>query len=156
MPSTIFSRSHETDDHVRNLHAGVVDVVLDVDGVSGSAQQADKGVAEDGVAQMADVRRLVGIDAGVLDQNLAAHVGGALRRVIVSRCELRVPCECHGSNIALQPCVDVSGARDFELLEAFGQRQFGDNFFGNLARSFAQPLSQLERQAAGRTRPARP
>ncbi len=82
---------HETDHHVRNLHAGVVDVVLDVDGVSGRAQQSDKGVAQDCVAQMADVCRLVRVDAGVLHQNLAAHVGGPFSSVIVSHSRLRVP-----------------------------------------------------------------
>ena len=58
----------EADDHVGDLNAGVVDVVLHVDLLPGGAQQAHKGVAEDGVAQVADVRGLVGIDAGVLDQ----------------------------------------------------------------------------------------
>ena len=58
----------ESDHDVGHLHAGVVDVVLHIDLVAGGAQQADKRVAEDGVAQMADVRGLVGIDAGVLDE----------------------------------------------------------------------------------------
>ena len=35
------------------------------------AQQPHERVAENGIAQVADVRRFVGIDAGVLDQNLA-------------------------------------------------------------------------------------
>ncbi len=61
----------KSDDHVGDLDAGVVDVVLDIHFPAGKAQQADKGVAENGVAQMADVRGFVGIDAGVLDQNLA-------------------------------------------------------------------------------------
>ena len=56
----------EADDDVGNLDAGVVDVVLDIDLLAGGAEQADKGVAEDGVAEMADVGGLVGIDAGVL------------------------------------------------------------------------------------------
>ena len=58
----------EADDHVGDLDAGVVDVVLHVDFLAGGAEQADECVAEDGVAQVADVRGLVGIDAGVLDQ----------------------------------------------------------------------------------------
>ena len=57
--------------HVGNLHAGVVDVVLNIHFPAGESQQPHKSVAENGVAQMPDVRRLVGIDAGVLDQNLA-------------------------------------------------------------------------------------
>ena len=60
----------KADDDIGNLHAGVVDVVLDVDFLSGGAEQADEGVAEDGVAQVADVRGLVGIDAGVFDEGV--------------------------------------------------------------------------------------
>ena len=45
--------------------------------MAGGAQQANEGVAEDRVAQVADVRGLVGIDAGVLDEDLAADVGGS-------------------------------------------------------------------------------
>ena len=62
---------NESDHHVGHLDAGVVDVVLNVDGVSGGAQQANESVAQDGVAQVPDMRGLVGIDAGVLDQDLA-------------------------------------------------------------------------------------
>jgi hypothetical protein len=61
------------DHHVGNLHAGVVDVVLNVHFPAGKTQQADKRVAENGVAQMSDVRGFVGIDAGVLDQNFAGR-----------------------------------------------------------------------------------
>ena len=60
----------QTDHHIGDLDAGVVDVVLHVHPLPGSTQQAHKGVAENGVAQMTDVRSLVGIDAGVLDQGM--------------------------------------------------------------------------------------
>ena len=56
--------------HIGHLHAGVVDVVLHIDFLPGGAQQAHKRVAQNGVAQVADVRGLVGIDAGVLDQRM--------------------------------------------------------------------------------------
>ena len=62
----------EADHHIGHLHAGVVDVVLHVDFLPGGAQQADKRVAQNCVAQVADVRGLVGIDAGVLDQRVHA------------------------------------------------------------------------------------
>ena len=64
-------------DHVGNLHAGVVDVVLNIHFPAGKPQQPDKRVAKNGVAQVADVGRLIGIDAGVLDQNLAGGDLGA-------------------------------------------------------------------------------
>ena len=63
----------KSDDDVGDLHAGVVDVVLHIDFAAGDAQQANKGIAQDRVAQVADVGGLVGIDAGVLDQNLAGR-----------------------------------------------------------------------------------
>ena len=60
----------EADDDVGDLHAGVVDVVLDLDRPSLEAEQPAEGVAERGVAQVADVRRLVRIDRRVLDDGL--------------------------------------------------------------------------------------
>ena len=61
---------NEANHHVRHLHARVVNVVLDFHVASPEAQQADKSVTQDGVAQMPDVRGFVGIDAGVLDEDL--------------------------------------------------------------------------------------
>ena len=55
---------------VGDLDARIVDVVLNVDFPAGKAQQADERVPENRVAQVPDVCGLVGIDAGVLDQNL--------------------------------------------------------------------------------------
>ena len=56
--------------HIGHLHAGVIDVILYIHLLPGGAQQAHKRVAQNGVAQVADVRGLVGIDAGVLDQGM--------------------------------------------------------------------------------------
>ena len=58
---------HESDDDVRDLHAGVVDVILHFDAPPGAAQHAHQRIAQRGVAQVADVRGLVGIDVGVFD-----------------------------------------------------------------------------------------
>ena len=63
----------EADDDVGDLDAGVVDVVLDLDLAAEEAEQPAERVAERGVAQMADVRRLVRIDRRVLDDGLAAR-----------------------------------------------------------------------------------
>ena len=60
---------HEANHHIGDLHAGVINIVLHRDLGAAGPQQTDEGVSQDGVAQMADVRRLVGIDAGVLHQN---------------------------------------------------------------------------------------
>ena len=60
----------EADDDVGDLDAGVVDVVLHFDRRPAEAQHACERVAERGVAQVADVRRLVRIDRRVLDDRL--------------------------------------------------------------------------------------
>ncbi len=61
----------EANHHIGHLHAGIVDVVLNIHFPASKPQQPDKRVAENRVPQVPDVRRLVGIDARVLDQNLA-------------------------------------------------------------------------------------
>ena len=63
----------EADHDVGHLHAGVVDVVLHLDRYALGAQPAHQQVAEHGVSQVADVGRLVGIDIGVLDDDLAGR-----------------------------------------------------------------------------------
>jgi len=65
---------------LRRLPTGVVDVVLDLDPVAGGALDAGDGIAQDDVAQVADVGLLVGVDAGVLDDHLAAGGGQVQRR----------------------------------------------------------------------------
>ncbi len=61
----------KADNDVSDLDAGVVNIVLHIDFVAGGAEQADEGVAENCVAQMADVRSLVGIDGCMFDEHVA-------------------------------------------------------------------------------------
>ena len=60
----------KTEDHIGDLHACVVDVVLDFNAPAGVAQEPAERVAQDGVAQVPDVRGLVRIDARVFDESL--------------------------------------------------------------------------------------
>ena len=60
----------EADDDVGHLHAGVVDVVLHFDRRAAEGEGPHQRVAERGVAQVTDVRRLVRVDRGVLDDGL--------------------------------------------------------------------------------------
>ena len=76
---------NESDHDIGHLHPGVVDVVLDIDAVIGRAQQPHKRIAQDGVAQVSNVSSLVGIDAGVLDQDFAGDVGRTFARVVGDR-----------------------------------------------------------------------
>jgi hypothetical protein len=138
---------HQPHHHVRHLHAGVVDVVLHPDLIAALVavrpQQALKRIAQDRVAQVPDVRCLVGIDAGVLHQpeSLAANL-----RVLVARNRLH---RCH----AVQPDVQVPRARDLHRCHARQRRGIAGNqrvqlrgqLRRNQSRSLAQPLGQLER-----------
>jgi hypothetical protein len=69
----------EAYDYVCDLHAGVVDVVLYAYFVAAfvvvGAEESLEGVAEDGVAEVADVGGFVGIDAGVFDEAEAGASG---------------------------------------------------------------------------------
>ena len=69
----------EADGDVSDLHAGVVDVVLDFDRRPRKRSSRAERVAERGVAQVADVGRLVRVDRGVLDDRLARPAGAAAR-----------------------------------------------------------------------------
>ena len=59
----------EAHHQVGHLHAGVVDVVLHLDGFAQEPQAACQAVAQDGVAQVTDVGRLVGVDVRVLQDH---------------------------------------------------------------------------------------
>ena len=61
---------HEADHHVSDLHAGVVDVVLDLDAFTSCEQNSHKRIAKYCVADVPNVRRLVRIDTGVFDHLL--------------------------------------------------------------------------------------
>src|SRR6266478_6236847 len=99
----------ETDDYVCDLHACVIDVVLHIHRSARGAEQANEGIAENGVAEMTHVRGFVGVDAGVLDENLAC--GDFRRRLFVSGYGGR-------DRGAIDADVDVSSACDFDLLNS--------------------------------------
>src|SRR5258706_425083 len=58
---------HKAHDDVRDLHAGVVDIILHFDAIPCGLKNANKRISEHGIAHVTDMRRLVGIDAGVFD-----------------------------------------------------------------------------------------
>ena len=101
---------------VRDLHAGVVDVVLHPDLAAAILQDAHEGVAEDRVAQVADVGGLVGVDARVLDDGAGARSRGppGLGQAVVDAAQDGAP---------LQEDVDVAAARDLRLAHAVRPRR---------------------------------
>ena len=108
--------------------------------MSGGTQQAHKRVAEDGVPQVSDVRRLVGIDAGVLDQRMQW-----LRR----RGNLGADGIARDQRGAIQTRVDVSGAGHLKRRESGNGTERRDNLLGDLARGLAQLAGQLEGERRG-------
>ena len=117
----------EADHHVGHLDAGVVDVVLDFDRLADRAQQPGEGVAQDGVAQVSDVSGLVGVDIGVLQDDLARFEARWLVLGWLQQFSENV--------IPFQEAIEVAGA--------------GDLHFGH-AREIGKILHDLGGDLAGR------
>ena len=130
----------EAHHHVGHLHAGVVDVVLHLDAMAARAQHAHERVAQRGVAQVADVRRLVGIDVGVLDDDLFARAGGGLGLAAQQR---------RGVGAAVEPDVDVAVAGHFHRRHAGDGADLLDQLGGDLLGRLPQLLGQLKRRRHG-------
>ena len=158
----------EADDDVGDLHAGVVDVVFDADRIAGlevvASQQARVGVAEDGVAKVADVGGLVGVDAGVLDEAIAGAadvgvlVGGHARDdggPIEAEVEIAGAGGLDGANAGQaargdgcgervgELCGDDAGGLAEALGEVEGERR-GELAEGDLRRLLGADLGELE------------
>src|ERR1017187_4496774 len=125
----------EADDDIGYLDAGVVDVVLHVDLLAGSAEEADKGVAENGVAEMTDVRCLVGIDAGVLDQNMSTFRWTAAF------------CACDGLHTGgtVKAGVNITRARNIKRRKATERAEGGDDLLSDDFGGSAELAGELER-----------
>ena len=128
----------EADHDVRHLHAGVVDVVLDLHRDAEKPQQPHQGVAERGVAQVPDVSRLVGIDGGVLDDGLADAPARPRRG-------RRRGERAAGEPGAIEEDVDVAVGRRLDALDAVDGAQRGDDLGRDRARRLAEHPGQLER-----------
>src|SRR5579883_2803025 len=101
---------NESDHDIGDLDAGVVDVVLHFDRLSGGAEHPDERVAEDRVAQMADMGGFVGIDIGVLDDDLFG--AARFRSSVAGEQMMRVVA-------AVETNVEISVPRDLDGGDAF-------------------------------------
>ncbi len=122
----------ETDHDVGHLDAGVVDVVLHLDRNALGAQPPHQQVAEHGVPQVADVGRLVRIDVGVLDDDLAR-----LRRPRRPRRRLgedRGGEQAGGELRAVEEEVQITGPLDPKLAHPGRQAPPGGERRRNVAR----------------------
>lgn len=117
---------------IGHLIAKIVDVVADLDGVAEPAKQARQGVADAGVAQVADVGRLIRVDGRVLDQHFDER-------------SIRRRCPPFGGRPLLPVEEDVQvprrcdlGSRDQGVVRQPGRERLGD-----LQRWAAQDTGQL-------------
>ena len=81
------------------------------------------------------MRRLVGIDAGMLNQHFTA--GDIFGRGLIRR-------ERCGELGAVHANVDVTAAGYFEFLKAGDDAHTGDDLFGNFARGFSKLPGKLK------------
>ena len=128
----------ESHHHIGHLHAGVVDVVLHVHLLPGGAQQAHERIAQDCVAQVADVRGLVGIDAGVLDEAMDAARrprSGPDSLLQLQRARTR----------PIQPRIDVSRSATSNDAKPSSVPKRRHNLLRNYLGRFSQLARQLER-----------
>src|SRR6202171_6608335 len=125
----------ESHNHVGNLHSWSVDVVLDVHFPARKAQQPDESIAENSVAKMPDMRRLVGINARMLNKHFTRrNIGG--RRLICS--QRRSQLSTGYAN------VNVPGASHLESCNTRNRADPSDDFVGNLARRLAKFPGKFE------------
>ena len=122
----------KTGHHVGHLHARVVDIVLHFHALAARAQHADEGIAQHGIAQVADVRRFVRVDVGVLDDDLPGRGGGFFDSGMQ---------KAQPVIRAIETDVDVSVSGDFERRHAWNRSDPGHQFGGDLARRLLQLLS---------------
>ena len=130
----------KADHDIGNLHACIVDVILHFHVIACGSQHPDKGVAENGIAQMSDVRGLVGIDVGMLDDDLAGCgcVGTGLA------------CGHHRSiGTAVEPDVDIAVAGHLEGRDAGDRGKVREQLAGDGLGRFFQASRQLKRNWQG-------
>ena len=131
------------ENYVGDLNAGVVDVILNFDVPARVAQQADEGVAQHGVAQVADVRRFVRVDCGVLNDCLG-RIGTGGRGALLGLDERACEKFC-----AVEEKIQVSGACHFDPSDAWNWLQRIRNFLCQRARCLLQALGEFEANRRG-------
>ena len=125
----------KSDHHVCHLHPGVVDVVLHVHFAPRELQQAHKCVAKNCVAEMSNMRSLVRIDAGVLNQNFAGGHFGRGFVIAYQRCS-----DCGTINAG----IDVARSGNFKFFKALDWANTRNNLFRNFSGSLSKLLRQLK------------
>jgi len=116
--------------------------------LSGGSEEADEGVAEDGVAEVADVGGFVGIDAGVFDERVNLLHSHQASRVLAKSSGVNKG-DGGDAGGAVEVGVDVSGAGDFKTGEASESTQRGHDFLGDDFGGFAELAGEFEGDGGG-------
>ena len=128
----------ESDDDVGDLDAGVVDVVLHLDRHAAKPLHAHERVAERRIPKVADVRRLVRVDGGVLDDGLRSSIVHR-RSSIVGRRQLSAR-----ERDPIEVDVQVAVRRGVDARDAVDRAERGRELLRDRPWRFAQPPRQLE------------
>ncbi len=138
-----FLEMEEAEDHVSNLHTGIVDVILDFDAAAGVAQQTRESVAQDCVANVADMRGFVRIDAGVLDDSfwgVRDGRGGFVPGFFA----------CAAKKLgAVEKEIQVASASHFDARDSLDRLQRIRDLLGQGARRLSHLLGEFEAQRRG-------
>ena len=127
----------ESHHYVGHLHTGIVDVVLHLDARARRAQHTHECVTQRGITQVPYVGGLVGIDIGMLDDDLLA--GARNRGSFRLRRE-----EGYTICSAVEPDIDIAVAGHLHGGDARDRPDLADQFGGDFFRRLAQLLGQLE------------
>src|SRR5439155_1394967 len=118
------------------------EIVLHLDGASQEPQAAHEGVSQGRIAQVADVRRLVGVDVRVLDDDLARNLRVADPAVPAGADACR---ELVGERASIEVEVQVPGSGDVDSPDAGHARRC----LGELERDLARRAPDQTRQFEG-------
>ncbi len=125
----------ETRHHVGHLHTRIVDIILNFHAPAAGPQHPHERIAQHGVAQMPDVRGFVGIDIGVLDNDLAAGWRPVFRSLQ----------HCIAISAAIEPDIDVAVPRHLHRRDAFDGPEVGNHLRRDRLGGLLQLPCQMER-----------
>ena len=140
----------ETHHDVCYLDPGVVDIVLHFDVALPEPQQAHESVAQHGVAQVTDMRGFVGIDAGVLHDDLRPAAGSSIRRDRSRGCRSAQGKKRGRQCGAVEVKVQKPRARNFHPLHAVQRQKLRDDLLGDFARCLPELPGQLKAGGYGK------
>ena len=127
----------QPDDHIRHLHAGVIDVVLNFDIPPAGVEDSNEGIADGRVSQMADMRSFVRIDIRVFDDNLS----------VIAWIPAQTAPPDNGR--AIEKKVDVACTGSFHAFDAVNFAGAHDQFFCNRTRRTLQRTREFESDGCG-------